>query len=88
MVACLAGPVGTVASHLSAAALFGLAKAPATPQVTIPPRASGRFKGATTFRRRLGPGDTCIGLERLSPTRFVEPGPTKRVRDLNPQRAA
>jgi hypothetical protein len=73
MVACLAGPVETVASHLSAAALFGLAKAPATPQVTIPPRASGRFKGATTFRRRLGPGDTCIGrkIPCTSPTRTV-----------------
>jgi hypothetical protein len=59
MIACLAGPTGTVASHLSAAALFGLAKAPAPPQVTIPPRASGRFKGATVVRRRLGPGDTC-----------------------------
>jgi hypothetical protein len=73
MVACLAGPTGTVASHLSAAALFGLAKAPTPPQVTIPPRASGRFKGAKTFRGLLGPGDTCIRrkVPCTSPTRTV-----------------
>jgi hypothetical protein len=73
MVACLAGPAGTVASHLSAAALFGLAKPPAVPQVTIPPRASGRFKGATIYRRQLGPGDTCVRwkISCMSPTRTI-----------------
>jgi putative AbiEi antitoxin of type IV toxin-antitoxin system len=73
MVACLAGPAGTVASHLSAAALFGLAKPPTSPQVTIPPRASGRFEGATIFRRRLGPGDTCIRwkVPCMTPTRTI-----------------
>ena len=42
MVACLAGPPDTVASHLTAAALFGLAKPPAPPHVTIKRGASGR----------------------------------------------
>lgn len=73
MVACLAGPAGTVASHLSAAALFGLTKAPALPQVTIPPRASGRFKDAAIFRGRLGPGDTCLRrrIPCTSPARTI-----------------
>lgn len=60
MVACLAGPAGTVASHLSAAALFGLAKPPTPPQVTIPPRGSGRFRGARIFRGPLGSRVTCF----------------------------
>jgi len=73
MVACLAGPDETVASHLSAAALFGLAKAPTPPQVTIPLRASGRFKGATTFRSQLASGDTCIRkkIPCTTPTRTI-----------------
>ncbi|HEV8626074.1 MAG TPA: hypothetical protein VG034_16605 [Acidimicrobiia bacterium] len=60
MIACLAGPTGTVASHLTAAALFGLAKPPSTPQVTIRRGASGRFKGARPFRGQLGQRETCI----------------------------
>ena len=73
MVACLAGPAGTVASHLSAAALFGLAKAPLPPQVTIPSRASGRFQGATPFRNRLEPADICSRrkIPCTTPTRTV-----------------
>jgi hypothetical protein len=53
MVACLAGPKGTVASHETAAALFGLADPPAAPQVTVPRWASGRFDLAEVHRSRL-----------------------------------
>jgi predicted transcriptional regulator of viral defense system len=73
MVACLAGPAETAASHLSAAALFGLVKPPAVPQVTIPLRASGRFRGADAFRGQLGLGDTCVRrkIRCTSPARTV-----------------
>ena len=72
-IASLAGPADTAASHLSAAALFGLSKAPEVPQVTIPSRASGRFKGAEIFRGPVGPSDTCIRrkLRSTNPTRTV-----------------
>jgi hypothetical protein len=57
MVACLTGPPGTVISHLTAAAAYGLAKAPEEPQVTIPRKASGhRISGARVRRADLGPG--------------------------------
>lgn len=42
--AVLRGPEGTVASHLTAAALWGLRSFPANPHVTVPPRSSGRFR--------------------------------------------
>jgi hypothetical protein len=73
MIACLAGPSGTVVSHLSAAACFGLGKPPAVPQVTVSPGASGRFQGAEIRRGRLGPGETCVRfkLPCTSPTRTV-----------------
>lgn len=45
-VALLAGPEGTIASHVSAAALRGLMAAPSIPQVTVPRGTSGRFGGA------------------------------------------
>lgn len=45
-IALLAGPEGTLASHISAAALRGLMAPPSIPQVTVPRRASGRFGGA------------------------------------------
>jgi uncharacterized protein DUF559 len=45
-VAILAGPDGTLASHLSAAALRGLVAPPSIPHVTVPRRASGRYRGA------------------------------------------
>lgn len=60
IIACLAGPSGTVASHLTAAALFGLAKSPAVPQVTIAPGAGGRFRGARPFRAQLSSGEICL----------------------------
>jgi hypothetical protein len=73
MIACLAGPADTAASHLSAAALFGLAKPPDIPQVTIPSRASGRFQGADIFRGRVAHEDTCIRrrIRSTNPTRTV-----------------
>jgi hypothetical protein len=61
MVACLAGPPGTVASHLTAAALYGLAKAPERPQVTISPDSKGlRIRGATIRRAPLGSGEKAM----------------------------
>jgi hypothetical protein len=73
MIACLAGPPHTAASHLSAAALFGLAKPPEVPQVTIPRRASGRFKGSDTYRGPVGSAETCIRrqIRCTKPTRTV-----------------
>ena len=73
MIACLAGPAGTAASHLSAAALFRLAKPPTVPQVTIPQRASGRFRGAEVFRAQLGAGEACIRrrIRCTTPSRTV-----------------
>lgn len=73
MIACLAGPSGTVVSHLTAAACFGLAKPPAIAQVTVPLTASGRFRGAEIRRVSLGPGERCIRwkLPCTSPTRTV-----------------
>ena len=57
MVACLAGPTGTVISHLTAAAAYGLAKPPEEPQVTIPRNASGdRIIRARVRRADLSPG--------------------------------
>lgn len=44
--ALLAGPEGTLASHVSAAALRGLIAPPSVPHVTVPRGASGRFAGA------------------------------------------
>jgi hypothetical protein len=59
MVAILAGPPGTVASHLTAAALFGLADPPPVPHVTVPPNASGRFANAAAHRATLEENDIC-----------------------------
>ena len=73
MIACLAGPIDTVASHLTAAALFGLAKPPSIPQVTIRRGSSGRFRGARPFRGQLGSGEICIRskIRCTTPTRTI-----------------
>jgi hypothetical protein len=73
MIACLAGPSGTVASHLTAAALFGLAKPPSVPQVTIGRGASGRFRGARPFRAQVSSGETCVRsrIRCTTPTRTI-----------------
>jgi hypothetical protein len=55
--AVLAGPPGTVASHLTAAALHGLTDPPATPHVTLPPNASGRLAIARVHWSPLSPAD-------------------------------
>jgi hypothetical protein len=59
MVACLAGPDGTAASHLTAAALLGLGNPPPVPHVTVPKSASGRFGNALVHHHRtpLDPRD-------------------------------
>jgi hypothetical protein len=59
MVACLAGPPGTVASHLTAAALFGLSVPPPVPQLTVPRAASGRQRDALVHHGSLLKVDTC-----------------------------
>jgi len=61
MVACLAGPPGSVTSHLTAAAVYGLARAPGEPQVTIPRDANGaRIRGARVRRTDLRPGEKAV----------------------------
>ena len=61
MVACLAGPPRTVTSHLTAAAVFGLAKPPKQPQVTIPRDTSGaRIKAARVREADLRPADRAV----------------------------
>jgi hypothetical protein len=57
VVACKAGPPGTVASHLTAAALFGVAEAPLLPHVTIPRATSGRQRLARVHRGTLVAAD-------------------------------
>jgi hypothetical protein len=58
-VAVLAGPSGTVASHLSAAAIRGLLSPPDTPHVTLPRTASGRFGFAVAHRATVTAPDRC-----------------------------
>jgi len=61
MITCLAGPPGTVVSHLTAAALHGLARYSGRPHVTIPVKASGRrLQAATVHRATLGPGERAV----------------------------
>ena len=51
-----------MASHLSAAALLGLAKPPKVAHVTVPPKASGRFKDARIHHAPLESVDLCTVL--------------------------
>ncbi len=60
MAAVLGGPPGTVASHLTAAALLDVAKPPDIPHVTVPTRANGRFAGAVVHRSAVDPVDICV----------------------------
>jgi hypothetical protein len=66
-VAVLAGPPGTVVSHLSAAALRGLLPPPPIPHVTVPRLSSGRFAGAEVHHATVAAADRCR-LERLPTT--------------------
>jgi hypothetical protein len=56
-IALLAGPEGTLASHVSAAGLHGLIASPSIPQVTVPRRASGRFGGAVVHHAAIAEVD-------------------------------
>jgi hypothetical protein len=61
LIACLAGPASTVVSHLTAAAVYGLAKPPEDPQVTIPRKAyGGRLTHATVRRADLRAGERAV----------------------------
>ncbi len=63
-VALLAGPEGTLASHVSAAALRGLIAPPSIPHVTVPRHASGRFGGAVVHHATVDDVDRlqCEGV--------------------------
>lgn len=72
--ACLAGPAGTVVSHLTAAAVYRLGKAPDEPHVTIPRNANGkRIRGAVVRRATLPSGDKAMKdrLPCTTPVRTV-----------------
>lgn len=74
MVASLSGPPGTVTSHLTAAAVYGLAKAPKEPQVTIPVNGSGqRIKGCRIRKADLRPAEKAVKdwLPCTTPVRTV-----------------
>jgi hypothetical protein len=70
---CLAGPPGTVASHLTGAAVHGWSEAPAQPQVTMPPGASGRRAAGRIHRVALAPVDRLVvgGVPVTSPGRTL-----------------
>lgn len=57
--AVLAGPADTVASHLSAAALFGLTPAPDLPHITVPPGGGCRKAGLVVHRSPVMARDRC-----------------------------
>jgi hypothetical protein len=71
--ALLAGPEGTLASHVSAAAVHGLLAPSAVPHVTIPRGSSGRFGGAVVHQARVGPADRgrFAGIEATSVARTI-----------------
>lgn len=66
MAACLSCP-GAVASHLTAAALFGLVAPPDEPHVTAPPTASARRRGVVVHRSPLVAADRCA-VQRIPAT--------------------
>jgi hypothetical protein len=72
-VALLAGPAGTLASHLSAAALRGLVATPAVPHVTVPRWANGGFGGAVVHHASVGPEDRGLsdGIEATGLARTI-----------------
>jgi hypothetical protein len=73
LAACLAGPPGTVASHLTAAALVRLTEAPPAPHVTLPIGTSGRIRFARVHRSPLGVSDrtTIDGIPATAPARTL-----------------
>lgn len=73
-VAWLAGPPGTVASHLTAAALLGLADPPPVPHVTVPRGRNGSIRGAIVHWARMPAGRIDTGL--VSGVRCTAPART------------
>jgi predicted transcriptional regulator of viral defense system len=59
-VAMLAAPPGSVASYLSAAALFALADPPDVPHITVPRGLSGRIGDCVVHWARLDSADMCV----------------------------
>jgi hypothetical protein len=85
-VALLAGPQGTVASHVSAAALRGLMAEPSIPQVTVPRGTSGRFGGAVVHYASVDTFDRvqAEGIESTSvPRTLVECAAVLNQKALN-----
>ena len=72
-VAILRGPKGTVASHLTAAALYGVCGFPARPHVTVPREANTRLGGIHVHRSPLAPEDLAVarGLPATTPARCL-----------------
>jgi hypothetical protein len=72
-VALLAAPEGTVASHLTAAALPGLVGPPAMPHVTVPRGSSGRFGGAEVHAATVPADDwhRWDGIPTTKPARTI-----------------
>lgn len=58
-VAILGGPKRTVASHLSAASIWGLLPPPELPHVTVPRTASGRLPNAVVHHATVDSADHC-----------------------------
>lgn len=74
MTACLAGPAGTVVSHLTAAAVYRLGKPPEKPHVMVPRKANGgRIRGAVVRRATLRAGEKAVKdrLPCTAPVRTV-----------------
>ena len=74
MVSCLAGPSATVVSYVTAAALYGLAKPPKKPAVTVPRDTNGeRFRGMTVHRANLRTSERAVKdrIPCTTPTRTV-----------------
>jgi hypothetical protein len=67
-VACVAGPATARASHLTAAALFGLADAPTLPSITVPTGSSARSRLARVHRADLVAADVMV-VARIPVTR-------------------
>jgi hypothetical protein len=72
-VAVLRGPAGTVASHLTALALYGVCGFPARPHVTVRPERNSRLAGIHVHRSPLAPDDVAVaaGLPATSPARCL-----------------
>jgi hypothetical protein len=73
LAACLAGPAGTAASFLTAAALHGLWTPPPLPHVTAPRGTSARLRIARVHRGDLDPLDRCRidGIPATGPARTL-----------------